>query len=768
MLACRKIQGRLLVKRLILALTAAAAFLLTGPGLYAQEDEGDTEVREFDHVFLKDVPEPQVGTILRETDTELYIRLRDYPGMETRFSKSRIVDIKYRTSPVQAFNAKRGKVAPGDFKACYELARWSLQYPELREKSKEVLRDCIKRNAKFLDSYLLFSDLLREDRRKSEALTEEQLEQQLNTEIEMYRHAISSGLENPQIFYRLGLAVRKGGLPKVALGYFNKAIEGSGNSSVPEIGTWSRHEAGEILLETGKPREALKHFEAVLSSSPDDFRALLGRGEVKLVLGDLDEAGIALTKAVAADPYFPRPFLLLGSVAYLKGELSDAELWLGRAEAVGLPSADVLTTLGLARARMGKFTSAAAQLARALTVNPGYWQAELARGYLAENEGRVDDAISAYLRALQINDASGMAHFKLAGAYYSAGQKDSAVGELNAALTHGFRPVEVFKLLGRVEYERENYAEAARYLRYAVAADDKDADAYYLLGMSCVKLKRNLLAKRFLQKAVDLYPAHVGALNTLGYLAYAANNIQEAVERFTNALAADPGNSYAAKGMRQISQVLHWDRWEDSFRRPDSDDISNGWTEENDARYGIEMEIDSNAAQFSGTQREANKKVFLSRPERGDTFVRIEAVINGLQAAGARFGVRIEKRDSKGKIQGAVVLMRDVDGSLAYNYTEGRGKWKSSDLPITIEQFPIDLKSHTFGVGLIDSKTGKVELMLDGRKLLEVSCPPLARSKELLVGIYGQADAGMPWTLIVESVCIFRYKLDAKKGPGGF
>jgi len=159
---------------------------------------------------------------------------------------------------------------------------------------------------------------------------------------------------------------------------------------------------------------------------------------------------------------------------------------------------------------------------------------------------------------------------------------------------------------------------------------------------------------------------------------------------------------------------------------------------------------------FSGTQREEDRKAFLSRKEKARAFTRIKATLNGMDAAAARYGVRIEKRDGKGEIQGAVVFFKDIDGSLAYNYTEERGKWKSPDLSITIGQFPLDGKSHTFAVGLADYKTGEVELLFDGKKVALVTCPPLARTSELVVGVYGEAEAGVQWSLILRNVCIFR------------
>jgi hypothetical protein len=203
--------------------------------------------------------------------------------------------------------------------------------------------------------------------------------------------------------------------------------------------------------------------------------------------------------------------------------------------------------------------------------------------------------------------------------------------------------------------------------------------------------------------------------------------------------------------------VRNWERWQDSFDRDESEKVSNGWTEENEGPSGIQIRIQSKTARLSGAQRDANQIAFLSRSETTDRFARIEAVIGGLEAAYARFGVRIEKRGSKGEVEGAILIARDIDGSLSYNYMEEKSKWKSSDAPIPIESFPLDAGSHVFGIGLVDAKSGTFELLFDGRKVgPTIVCSPLARAKELVVGVYGEADSGVGWTLIVEKVRIFR------------
>jgi tetratricopeptide (TPR) repeat protein len=755
----RRRQETIHVKKTILKLAVIAAALIINTAALAQEGEEEFVPREHDEIHVKDGIEPLIGTITRETESDVYIELLGYGGgLETKVPKSVIEKLLRRTTPLMAFNAKRGKVGVGDFGACFELALWAQQYPELREKMKEALRDSIKINPKFLDAYLLLSDLIQEEYRKLIQPTEEQL----NAEIALYRHAINSGMQDPRIYYHMGLVLRKVGLRELAVTYLKRAIEANESAAVPEITRWSYQEIGEMMLALGKPEEALRQFEAVLADAPEDFRSLLGQGEALLMIGDLDKAAPVLAHAATVDALYSKSFLLLGSISYLRGEDSDAEVWLNRALEVGLPDPQVLTTIGLLHARMGKFKSSGEELGRALSLDPEYWQAEAARGYLAENQGNAQDAITAYESALRINPSSGYVHFKLGGAFVTAGDKESAAGEYYAALENGYKPVEVFKALGRMEFEAGNWEASARYFRYSVAADDNDTGAHYLLAMSYLRQEdHNNFAERHFDKVISLDPAHAGALSGLGYLAYQSGDIAVAKNYFGRAGASGDAGAYAQEALNRIEQVLRWDRWEDAFRRPDSEELLRGWNEENEGSSGIMIQIKDNTARFSGKQRDSEKQVFLSRKESGREFVRMEAVLNGIQAAGARYGIKIEKRGSKNEIQGSVVFIRDMAMSLAYSYTESKGKWANDGAPVELQEFPLDTKSHSFAIGL-SYDTGDVELIFDGRKVAQVKCPPLARTRSLEVGVFGVADTGVEWTLVLETVRIYRLKSGGK------
>jgi tetratricopeptide (TPR) repeat protein len=743
------------VRKAILRLTLIASVLALGVNAIAQEGEEEFVPREHDEIHVKDGIEPLVGTITRETETDVFIELLGYGGgLETKVPKAIIDKLLRRTTPLMAFNAKRGKIAVGDFKACYELALWAQQYQELREKMKDVLRDCIKINSKFLDAYLLLSGLIREEYRKLAKPTEEQL----NAEIELYRYAIRSGLQDPRVYYRMGLVLRKISLRELAVSYLEKAIEVNESAGVPEIKKWAQQEIGELMLELGKPEEALKRFETVLNDTPEDFRSILGQGEALVMVGDLEKAAPVLAHAATIDALYPKSFLLLGSISYLNDDFADAEVWLNRAREVGLSDPQVLVTVGLLHARMGKFKSAAEELGQALALDPECWQAEAARGYLAENQGKTQDAINAYESALRINPKSGFVHFKLGGAFSVAGDKDSAAGEFYAALENGYKPVEVFKALGRMEFEAGNWEVSARYFRYSIAADDDDAGAHYLLAMSYLRQKsHDSLAQRHFEKVVTLDATHAGALSGLGYLAYQSGDIAVAKNYFGRAGIDGSAGAYAQEALSRIERVLSWDRWEDSFKRPDSEELLRGWEEQNEGSSGILIQIKNNTARFSGKQRDATKHVFLSRKENGREFVRMEAVLNGIQAAGAKFGIKIEKRGSKNEVQGAVVFMKDIDMSLAYNYTESKGKWKGDGAPIMLREFPLDTKSHSFAIGYTYD-TGDIELIFDDKKVAQIKCPPLARTRSLVVGVYGAADSGVEWALTLEAVKIYRLK----------
>jgi tetratricopeptide (TPR) repeat protein len=88
---------------------------------------------------------------------------------------------------------------------------------------------------------------------------------------------------------------------------------------------------GNVLLLSGRPREALGAFEQVMREAPDDAEALIGRAEALLDAGDHGAALAALEPLLAQRAELADPWLLAAAAARALGSNSDAALLLARA-----------------------------------------------------------------------------------------------------------------------------------------------------------------------------------------------------------------------------------------------------------------------------------------------------------------------------------------------------------------------------------------------------------------------------------------------------
>ena len=98
-----------------------------------------------------------------------------------------------------------------------------------------------------------------------------------------------------------------------AIAHFSKAIElGNSNPNLREM-------LGMVMLNTGKPIEALRHFELVLQTTPESTGSISGQCISIALLGNPDKALRILGKAKIDFPNDPRIAGAWQSVLRIKG-----------------------------------------------------------------------------------------------------------------------------------------------------------------------------------------------------------------------------------------------------------------------------------------------------------------------------------------------------------------------------------------------------------------------------------------------------------------
>jgi arylsulfatase A-like enzyme/Tfp pilus assembly protein PilF len=127
---------------------------------------------------------------------------------------------------------------------------------------------------------------------------------------------------------------------------------------------------GIALADEGRPRDAMRQFDTVLSNDPNNAPALQNLGIVALRSGDADAALGYLTRALELNPRLPLALNTLGVVHARRGDFAAAvDAW-NRAVALDPRQYDALFNIGLVEGRAGHHPEARAALARFVRTAP--------------------------------------------------------------------------------------------------------------------------------------------------------------------------------------------------------------------------------------------------------------------------------------------------------------------------------------------------------------------------------------------------------------
>ena len=84
--------------------------------------------------------------------------------------------------------------------------------------------------------------------------------------------------------------------------------------------------------------------------------------------------------------------------------------------------------------------------------------------------------------------------------------------------------------LGKINYERENYGDALKYLNAAAKDDPQNAEVSYMIGRSYADMQNYKQAIPYYQKAIEQDGSKYGWIYELGLISYANNNNADALK----------------------------------------------------------------------------------------------------------------------------------------------------------------------------------------------------------------------------------------------
>lgn len=223
---------------------------------------------------------------------------------------------------------------------------------------------------------------------------------------------ISRALElspgDPQGYLNLGLALRN-----------LERLEEAGRALSHSLAIRPQHALarncmGSVLLDSGKPAEAIEHFNVALELNRDYAECLSNKAQALKRLGQGRAALEAAERAVALEPANPEMYIRAAEL--LRGEGMHRGAIEHYSNALQREPGSLSARLGLANTyrEAGRTEEALAALDDCLQHHPHSAEAYSALGLVREQLGEIEAAAQNYERAIALDASKGRFHYQLA------------------------------------------------------------------------------------------------------------------------------------------------------------------------------------------------------------------------------------------------------------------------------------------------------------------------------------------------------------------
>ncbi len=309
---------------------------------------------------------------------------------------------------------------------------------------------------------------------------------------------------------------------------------------------------GQILVRRGKPEEAVKVLETVVTAEPENATGEFQLGVALAGAGNLARAEEAWRKAAKLRPDLPGPQQALAELAIRKDDVdllmnsaealiqtnpklatgytlravgriakrdfAGAEMDLNTALSLAPDDPTPYTRMGALRDREKRYPEAEKYYEQALTKNPNFIEAlhGLVRVELEQNQGA--KALARVQQQIAKSPSNSEFQVLLARLYADQHELPEAEGALEKATTLDPNNLEGFLLLAQVQAQRGSFDRAVQSYQQSIQQHPKDVRPYVLLGMLEESQKDLPKARELYEKALQVQPNNPVAANNLAYL----------------------------------------------------------------------------------------------------------------------------------------------------------------------------------------------------------------------------------------------------------
>jgi len=213
------------------------------------------------------------------------------------------------------------------------------------------------------------------------------------TSIDAYEKAIAGDAYNRDVHLELARIYAGGARRERAIGMYNAIVNGS-----PEDRD-SRRALGDLLMASGRPQEALVHYELLADGDQD----MLGRlGDARLLTGQTTGALAAYEKLLTVSPDSSRVRFQMARVYAAADDRDAAEAHFGRLMTEDAWRLKASLEWGMMLGRMGDWGEAADKFSQVLALEPDHHRALLLQGEALYAQARYSAALVPLQRLAEI------------------------------------------------------------------------------------------------------------------------------------------------------------------------------------------------------------------------------------------------------------------------------------------------------------------------------------------------------------------------------
>lgn len=200
----------------------------------------------------------------------------------------------------------------------------------------------------------------------------------------------------------------------------------------------------------------------------------------------------------------------------------------------------------LAAAKAGQLDSAMADIQRAIALDPGNAKAFKLRGDLHQRADNGEAALADYKLSEQLDPNNARLYISRAALRISKGMQKTALKDCEKAIQLDPADPDGYYNRACALYLGGNSEAARKDAEKAVKLKPDHADALYLSGVTKGELYLEDAGLADIDAALKLKPAIPGGLMSMGVLLYEAERYEEAIDKFTEAIATDTAELSAA------------------------------------------------------------------------------------------------------------------------------------------------------------------------------------------------------------------------------